>query len=120
MFIDGSYKQPGIGLPFGYIRVSSASAVQLLVMPYNYPDLLTLLAQAKEGPKVIASVPFQQRFDKYLNTVPSYYYSVELRTSFDQWDILGHLWFNEAFWDIFDQWGFLGHLLINVGFWDIF
>ncbi|KAL3108672.1 hypothetical protein niasHT_019193 [Heterodera trifolii] len=75
VFVEGSFKQPGIGLPFGYLKVSSSSTVNLLVMPYNYPDLLTLLAQAKEGPEMIASVPFQQRFDKYLNTVPPYYYT---------------------------------------------
>uniref|UniRef100_A0A183BSP9 VWFA domain-containing protein n=1 Tax=Globodera pallida TaxID=36090 RepID=A0A183BSP9_GLOPA len=75
VFVEGSFKQPGVGLPFGYLKVSSASTVNLLVMPYNYPDLLTLLAQAKEGAKMIASVPFQQRFDKYLNTVPPYYYT---------------------------------------------
>jgi hypothetical protein len=82
VFVENSYKQPGLGFPFGYIKISTSSTVTLYVMPYNYPELLTLLTHAKD-PKETATAQFQQKFDKYLKTVPGYYNSVK-------WEEYGH------------------------------
>ena len=40
----GSGKYSDVGYPFGYLKASSTSqAVNLIVMPYNYPLLVPLL-----------------------------------------------------------------------------
>lgn len=76
VFVENSCRQPGLGFPFGYIKISTSATVTLYVMPYNYPELLSLLAMGKD-PKIGTSHPqFQHKFDKYLRTVPAYYYSV--------------------------------------------
>uniref|UniRef100_A0A914LYW5 Integrator complex subunit 6-like beta-barrel domain-containing protein n=1 Tax=Meloidogyne incognita TaxID=6306 RepID=A0A914LYW5_MELIC len=76
VFVENSYRQPGLGFPFGYIKISTSATVTLYVMPYNYPELLSLLAMGKD-PKIGSSHPqFQHKFEKYLKTVPAYYYSV--------------------------------------------
>ncbi|KAF7635547.1 hypothetical protein Mgra_00005089 [Meloidogyne graminicola] len=75
VFVENSCRQPGLGFPFGYIKISTSATVTLYVMPYNYPELLSLLAMGKD-PKIGTSHPqFQHKFDKYLRTVPAYYYS---------------------------------------------
>uniref|UniRef100_A0A914KMR3 VWFA domain-containing protein n=1 Tax=Meloidogyne incognita TaxID=6306 RepID=A0A914KMR3_MELIC len=75
VFVENSYRQPGLGFPFGYIKISTSATVTLYVMPYNYPELLSLLAMGKD-PKIGSSHPqFQHKFEKYLKTVPAYYYS---------------------------------------------
>jgi hypothetical protein len=76
VFVENSYRQPGLGFPFGYIKISTSATVTLYVMPYNYPELLSLLAMGKD-PKIGSSHPqFQHKFEKYLKTVPAYYFSV--------------------------------------------
>ncbi|KAL7071221.1 hypothetical protein ACQ4LE_009544 [Meloidogyne hapla] len=75
VFVENSYRQPGLGFPFGYIKISTSATVTLYVMPYNYPELLSLLAMGKD-PKIGSGHPqFQHKFEKYLKTVPAYYYS---------------------------------------------
>lgn len=44
VFVAGSGKYNEIGFPFGYLKASSTNqAVNLIVMPYNYPVLVPLL-----------------------------------------------------------------------------
>lgn len=50
-------------------------------MPYNYPSLLPLLTEAKDI-KVANSSTFRQKMEKYLLSIPSYYYSVCVTKNF--------------------------------------
>lgn len=69
-----------MGFPFGYLKPSTnMQTVSLFVMPYNYPVILPLLEESRD-PKVAASSSFRQRLDRYLMSVPQYYFSV--RTAF--------------------------------------
>jgi len=46
VFISNSAKYSELGHPFGYLKASSTlTAVNLFVMPYNYPVLLPLLGK---------------------------------------------------------------------------
>jgi hypothetical protein len=75
VFVENSFRQPGLGFPFGYIKISTSSTVTLYIMPYNYPELLSLLDMTKEF-KHVNNAQFPQKFERYLTTVPAYYYSV--------------------------------------------
>lgn len=45
-------------------------------MPFNYPQLLPLIEKAINDPKITQTTSFKIEMDKYLQTVPSYYYTV--------------------------------------------
>ncbi len=77
--MTNSGRYDGLGYPFGYLKASTnLAAVNLFIMPYNYPVLLPLLEDAKQdmANKGRASVGWREKFDKYLKTVPFYYYQV--------------------------------------------
>jgi len=77
VYIPNSSRANGVGHPFGYIKASLAhQRVSLYILPYNYPKLLPLIEEAKQTPSSTTSGSFRQRFDEYLSTVPTYYYSV--------------------------------------------
>jgi hypothetical protein len=78
VFVSNSGRFDGLGFPFGYLKASSTvTSVNLVIMPYNYPVLLPLLEEAKhELNKGRPSLLWKQRFDKYLKTVPFYYFQV--------------------------------------------
>uniref|UniRef100_A0A915E474 VWFA domain-containing protein n=1 Tax=Ditylenchus dipsaci TaxID=166011 RepID=A0A915E474_9BILA len=54
--------------------VLKPSESEPFLMPYNYPVLLPLLSEAKD-PELVRSPAFRKKFDKYLSTVPRYYFS---------------------------------------------
>jgi hypothetical protein len=74
-FIKGSYKKPGQGFPFGFLKASSAiNAVNLYVAPYNFPWLFKLLLQLHHfQQRDKPSIPWVQEFKEYLRNVPLYY-----------------------------------------------
>lgn len=50
VFIGNSAKYSDIGHPFGYMKASTnLQAVNLFVMPYNYPALIPLLGELPWG-----------------------------------------------------------------------
>src|SRR5690606_31690443 len=77
--------------PFGFLKPSTSSnSVQLYVLPYNYPRLWPLLGEyliehtriiinyvddLVNNLKMTPSVKWKQDFDKYLASIPSYYYT---------------------------------------------
>lgn len=66
-----------LGLTFGYLKTSTNfQNVSLFLMPYNYPQLLPLIEKAVKDPKITQTSSFKIEMDKYLQTVPYYYYSV--------------------------------------------
>ncbi|KAI1708015.1 integrator complex subunit 6-A [Ditylenchus destructor] len=76
VFAENSSRSGDLGHPFGYLKLSSnMQSVTLFIMPYNYPMLLPLLDGPIKDPKLIESSSFRQKFDKYLATIPPYYYS---------------------------------------------
>jgi hypothetical protein len=65
--------------PFGYIKTSSSmQSVGLIVTAYNFPALLPLLDEIAKDKSVLATTGFRQRFEKYMKTVPFYYYAVRV------------------------------------------
>jgi integrator complex subunit 6 len=53
---------------------SATSTVNLVVLPYNYPGLWSLLDElASPTFKMIPSPRWRQEFERYLGTVPPYY-----------------------------------------------
>merc|ERR1712054_287918 len=63
----------GIGEPFGYLRASHGSGKAYLVMlPYNYPLLLSLLAELQRNKYTIVT-KWRHSFEKYLLSIPFYY-----------------------------------------------
>ncbi|ORX59993.1 hypothetical protein BCR36DRAFT_408361 [Piromyces finnis] len=75
VFIKGSYKKPGHGFPFGYLKANSQlNAVNLYIAPYNFPwffKLLFKLHQYQQRDK--PPIPWIQEFQEYLRNVPLYY-----------------------------------------------
>ena len=76
----------GIGEPFGYLRASHGSGKAYLVMlPYNYPLLLSLLGDRKlevcvdnasaelQRNKYTIVTKWRHSFEKYLLSIPFYY-----------------------------------------------
>uniref|UniRef100_A0AAY4BA07 VWFA domain-containing protein n=1 Tax=Denticeps clupeoides TaxID=299321 RepID=A0AAY4BA07_9TELE len=74
VFVRNSSKYGDLGLPFGYLKASTAlSCVNLFVMPYNYPVLLPLLDDLSKVHKLKPSLQWRQSFESYLKTMPLYY-----------------------------------------------
>ena len=58
---------------FGYLRASSGGKhVNLFVMPYDYPVIIPLLDELSKQ-NFRPSSQWTQEFNKYLNSIPSYY-----------------------------------------------
>lgn len=50
MFVRSSSRTEGVGKPFGYLKTASnGQAVNLVIMPYNYPVIVQLLEEYKVG-----------------------------------------------------------------------
>ncbi|XP_046852731.1 integrator complex subunit 6-like [Xenia sp. Carnegie-2017] len=80
-YVSGSGKNSELGYPFGYLKASvNFQAVNLFVMPYNYPILIPLLDELFKVLKLSPTPKWRQLFDKYLSDLPSYYI-VPLRTA---------------------------------------
>ncbi|TKR73154.1 hypothetical protein L596_020496 [Steinernema carpocapsae] len=74
VFVQNSATTPGIGHPFGYIKPSSnMQTVNLFIMPYNYPVILSILDEFKEA-RGRASGAIRSKLERYLTSVPFYYY----------------------------------------------
>ena len=61
---------------FGFVKVApDGAAVYLYVLPYNYPELIALLASCGEGsPKAVTKTArWRNEFDSYVRSVPVYY-----------------------------------------------
>jgi integrator complex subunit 6 len=65
-----------LGYPFGYLKASSnLMAVNLFVMPYNYPLLFQLITELFQNLKLKPTKTWTEKFDLYLKNIPSYYYA---------------------------------------------
>ena len=77
VFVENSYKNSGLGYPFGYLMAStSLKSVHLFVMPYNYQVLLPLLEELFQIHRLNPTNKWCTQFQKYLQTVPTYYAEV--------------------------------------------
>ncbi|XP_031558943.1 integrator complex subunit 6-like [Actinia tenebrosa] len=90
-FIYNSGRKNGevgsLGCTFGYLKASTnLQAVNLFVMPYNYPVLFPLLDELVKLHKIKPVPKWKQAFDAYLLTVPSYY-AAPLRNAFKRMGI---------------------------------
>ncbi|MBN3290223.1 INT6 protein, partial [Polypterus senegalus] len=74
VFVGNSAKYSDLGLPFGYLKASTAlNCVNLFVMPYNFPVLLPLLDDLFKVHKLKPSLKWRQSFETYLKSMPPYY-----------------------------------------------
>lgn len=74
IFVANSAKYSDMCHPFGYLKASSAlTAVNLFVMPYNYPVLLPLLDELFKVHKLKPTPQWRGQFEKYLKSMPGYY-----------------------------------------------
>lgn len=63
--------------PFGYLKAATnLQCVNLFIMPYNYPVLLSLIDEVKQDSKVKLSQLWRLKLEKYLMNVPNYYIQV--------------------------------------------
>jgi hypothetical protein len=79
VFVQGSSRlgQTELGSPFGYLKASSnLTTVNLYIMPYNYPELSTLLNELNKNHGTNITKAWQNRFDAYLRSIPPYYLPV--------------------------------------------
>lgn len=75
--VSGSGKSPGLGKPFGYLKPSSSGAiVNLVVMPYDYPTLATLMQQYLKVHKQKPPKSWVAEFQAYVASIPPYYLPV--------------------------------------------
>ena len=81
LYIKGSSKS-GVGTaapenaghPFGYLKASTnLLAVNLFVLPYNYPVLLPLLDELFKAHRLKPTGEWKTGFQGYLRTMPAYY-----------------------------------------------
>ncbi|CAF3070246.1 unnamed protein product [Rotaria sp. Silwood2] len=76
VFVQGSSRlgPTELGSPFGYLKASTnLTSVNLYIMPYNYPELSTLLNELNKAHGSNVSRTWQNRFDAYLRSIPPYY-----------------------------------------------
>ncbi|XP_038050601.1 integrator complex subunit 6-like isoform X2 [Patiria miniata] len=74
VFVSNSGRNSELGHPFGYLKASSnLTAVNLFIMPYNYPVLLPLLDDLFKVHRLKPTLVWRQAFETYLREVPSYY-----------------------------------------------
>jgi hypothetical protein len=64
----------GKGEPFGFLKANSnMTAINLFVLPYNFPRLWILLEELVNSLKMNPTPKWKQEFEKYLSTIPLYY-----------------------------------------------
>ncbi|RKP40193.1 hypothetical protein BJ085DRAFT_37623 [Dimargaris cristalligena] len=74
VFVPNSYKTPGGGFPFGFLRANTIqTAVNLYILPYNYQALFILLDNLKKIPNQVPTPKWNKDFEEYLNHTPLYY-----------------------------------------------
>lgn len=74
VFVRSSSRTEGVGKPFGYLKTASnGQAVNLVIMPYNYPVIVQLLEEYKNDPRVRNSGNWRARLDRYVEAMPPYY-----------------------------------------------
>jgi integrator complex subunit 6 len=80
VFIQGSSRSssvtdmPNHGAPFGYLKANTKLlAVNLFVLPYNYPVLLPLLDDLFKLHRLRPTSEWRAQFQNYLKTMPAYY-----------------------------------------------
>ena len=72
-YVMNSGFKEGAPRTFGYLRASSGGKhVNLFVMPYDYPMIIPLLDELSKQ-NFRPSSQWTQEFNKYLNSIPSYY-----------------------------------------------
>ncbi|WKX89517.1 hypothetical protein Q1695_008853 [Nippostrongylus brasiliensis] len=74
VFVRSSSRTEGVGKPFGYLKTASnGQAVNLVIMPYNYPVIVQLLEEYKADPRVRNGGNWRARLDRYVEAMPPYY-----------------------------------------------
>ncbi|KAJ1972362.1 hypothetical protein H4R35_004718 [Dimargaris xerosporica] len=74
VFVPNSFKKQGGGFTFGFLRINSLqTAVNLYVLPYNYPALFILLENLRNLPRQAPTPEWLADFEQYLNHTPLYY-----------------------------------------------
>ncbi|KAF8380938.1 dic-1 [Pristionchus pacificus] len=74
VFVSNSYRVPGVGKPFGFLKTATnGSSVNLFLMPYNYPVLLKLLDDQKADARLRVNPDWRLKLDQYVLSCPSYY-----------------------------------------------
>jgi hypothetical protein len=74
VFAPNSGKHADLGAPFGYLKASTnLTAVNLFVMPYNYPKLLPMIKELQITLKNKPTKEWTLAFEKYLKGIPAYY-----------------------------------------------
>ncbi|MFH4974822.1 hypothetical protein AB6A40_001531 [Gnathostoma spinigerum] len=87
VFVKNSDKSGGLGSPFGYLKAATnLLAVNLFIMPYNYPVLLPLIDELRQDPKARTSQSWRLRLEKYLSSIPTYYLQ-PLRKAFSRMNV---------------------------------
>ncbi|KAJ3415374.1 Integrator complex subunit 6 [Chytridiales sp. JEL 0842] len=79
LYVRNSYKEPGLGHPFGFLKVSNANrgGVNMYILPYNFPMLFKLLDQMHKNPSWKNTIPsrWKESFIAYFTEIPPYYQS---------------------------------------------
>ncbi|PWA03770.1 hypothetical protein BB558_000042 [Smittium angustum] len=87
IYVANSYRANNAGFPFGLLRSNSArNAVNLFVLPYNFPALFILLRRYESLPKPAGFKQWKIELDEYLSHTPGYY-TQPLRRAFGLYGI---------------------------------
>ncbi|OLY85051.1 Integrator complex subunit 6 [Smittium mucronatum] len=82
VYIANSYRANNAGFPFGLLRANTArTAVNLFILPYNYPALFILLRRLESLPKTGTIQSWKPDLDEYLTHTPAYY-TIPLKRAF--------------------------------------
>ncbi|OMJ24181.1 Integrator complex subunit 6 [Smittium culicis] len=82
VYVANSYRANNAGFPFGLLRANTArTAVNLFLLPYNYPALFILLRRFESIPKIGTIQSWKLELDEYLTHTPTYY-TIPLRRAF--------------------------------------
>ncbi|KAJ3291148.1 Integrator complex subunit 6 [Borealophlyctis nickersoniae] len=76
LYVENSNSVPGLGLPFGFLKMSVGGSVNLYPMSYDFPRLFRLLHDFKAHAANYRTKPpagWVDELHRYLRSVPSYY-----------------------------------------------
>ncbi|KAJ3115664.1 hypothetical protein HDU96_000282, partial [Phlyctochytrium bullatum] len=92
LYVKNSGREPGLGSPFGFLKVSSASrgGVNMYILPYNFPRIFKLLEQMNRNPSLKNNIPsnWRKAFTAYFESIPVYYHQ-PLKTFMDKMGLAG-------------------------------